>query len=98
MSSSVGYQHDEPIILCIILEPNIQSSWQQRDRLHHASIAHHSKSDANAGASTSVRTMTWMGCSPYVNWFSDFESCVFERIVTLAIHENYLANYVQKLR
>ena len=46
----------------------------------------------------SVRMMTRIGCSPYVNWFSDFESCVFEWFVIFAIRKNYLANYVQKLR
>ena len=77
---------------------NIQSSWQQRDRHHHTIIAHHSKIDANAGGWTSVCTLTRMGCNPYANYFSEVEPCVFERFVIFAICENYLANYVQKLR
>ena len=79
---------------------SIESTWQQRDsdRRDHASIEHLSKRYANAGDWTSVRTLTRMGCSPYANYFSVEESCVFERFVIFAFRENYLANYVQKLR
>jgi len=71
-----------------------ESSWQQRDRRLDASIAHHSKSDANAGPWTLVHTLTRMGCIPYTN----IKSCMFERFVIFAICKNYLANYEQKLR
>ena len=57
-----------------------------------------SKRDANAGDWTLVRTLTRMGCNPYANYFSDNESCVFELFVIFTFRENYLANYVQKLR
>jgi len=69
MSSSVGYRHDERIIVCVIVNRDSNetqdetSSWQQRDRRLDASIAHHSKSDANAGPWTPVRTLKQMGCS-----------------------------------
>jgi len=45
-----------------------------------------------------VRTLTRIGCSPYVNCVSNVESCVFELFVIFAICKNYLAIYVQKLR
>ena len=76
----------------------LKSSWQQRDRRLDVSIALHSKSDANAGTRTSLRTLTRMGCSMYANQFSDIQSCVLDRVVIFAIRKNYLANYVQKLR
>ena len=75
-----------------------ESSWQQRDRHIDASIKHHSKRDANAGPRTSIRTLTRMGCSPYANLLSEVVSCVFEPVVIFAFRENYLANYVRKLR
>ena len=77
---------------------DIESTWQQGDRRDHASIGHLLKRDANAGDQTSVRTLIRMGCNPYANYFCYDESCVFERFVIFAFRENYLANYVQKLR
>ena len=77
---------------------SIQSRWQQRDRRDLASNEHLSKSDANAGDRMSVRMLTRMSCNPYATYFSYDESCVFEFIVIFAFRENYLANYVQKLR
>ena len=76
---------------------SVQSRWQQRDRRDLASMEHLSKRDANAGDRTSVRTLTRMGCNPYANYFSYDKSCVFERFF-FVFRENYLANYVQKLR
>ena len=71
--SFIGYRYDKCTIPCVIVnrdsneKQDEESSWQQRDRRLDASIAHHSKSCANAGLRTSVRTLTRMGCSPYAN-------------------------------
>ena len=54
-SSYVGYRHDECVIGCVIVnrdsneKQDDKSSWQQRDGRLYTIIAHHSKSDANAG-------------------------------------------------
>jgi len=66
-----------------------------RNTLH---FEHLSKRGAKAGSCTRDRTLTWMGCNPYANYFSDEWSCVFERFVTFTTRENYLAKYIQKLR
>ena len=63
-------------------------SWQQRDGRLHVSIAHHFKSDANAGGWMLVYTLIRIGFSLYANWFSDGKSCVLERFVIFAIGEN----------
>ena len=104
MSSYVGYLHDERIIAYDIVERDsnqnraVESRQQQRDSVCTLHFEHLSKRGAKAGYCTLDRTLTWMGCNPYTNCFSDALSCVFEQFVTFAIRKNYLAHYVQKLR
>jgi len=104
MISYVRYLRDERIIAYDIVERDsnqncaVESRQQQRDNVCTLHFEHLSKWCARAGSCTLDRTMKQMGSNPYANCFSSVESCVFDPFVTFAIHENYLANYVQKLQ
>ena len=105
MSSYIGYPRDKRIIAYDIVERDSIQNCASRKQvttkwwcMHPLHFEHLSKKGAKAGSCTLDRTMKRMGSNLYANCFSGIVSCVFERFVFFAFRQNYLANYVQKLR